>query len=598
VAFLEERYSNEPYRLALSLLANDLAEASRDDMTARLLEAQPHQARARLEDFTRPLEVIRAAVPGPVAHDQLHTLEMQFRVFGLHAARLDLREDSGRLNAALNEILRGLKIDYLEDERFPAGHLHATEAAEARLVLITRLLSSPLPVLSATPGVTPATAETWALFHLLARTRQVYGAELLGPFIISMTRSAADLLTVLLMARWTACDQGLDIVPLFETVEDLAAAPEILKELFELESYRRHLESCGNHQMVMIGYSDSNKDGGYLAANWSLYQAQEAIAGLCREAGITLTLFHGRGGTVARGGGPANRAIRAQPPGTLQGRFRLTEQGEIIAARYANPFIAHRHLEQIVNAVLLASAPQDWADPVQPAWRQALTDMSGRGHTAYRQLVYGTPGFLEFWRHATPLDEIKRLQLGSRPAARQAGPEAVEKIRAIPWVFSWMQSRFNLPGWYGLGAGLSGPDVSLHLLQEMYGNWAFFRAILDNAEMSLLKADMNIAALYADLVPDQDLAMRIFAAIRVEFERTRLAILAVTGHRDLMESESVIQRSVQLRNPYIDPLNYIQVEMLRRLRGLSDPDSPQAEDLREVIILTINGIAAGLRNTG
>ncbi len=598
VAFLEQRYTSEPYRLMLSLLANDLAEASRDDMAARLLESQPHTARASLGDFTRPLSMIRSAVPPVIAQDQLHTVETQFKIFGLHGARLDVREDSGRLNAALNEILRGLEIDYLEDESTPAGHLHPVQDNDSRLALITRLLAAPLPVLSATPGVTPEAAETWALFHLIARARKVYGSDLLGPFIISMTRSAADLLAVLLMARWTGCDQGMDIVPLFETVEDLAAAPAILQELFELEIYRKHLASCGNHQMVMIGYSDSNKDGGYLTANWALYQAQELISRLCRSYGIALTLFHGRGGTVARGGGPANRAIRAQPPGTIQGRFRLTEQGEIIAARYANPFIAHRHLEQIVNAVLLASAPQNWSDSLSPAWREALSAMSVRAHAAYRELVYGTPGFLDFWRLATPLDEIKRLHLGSRPAARQSGPEAVEKIRAIPWVFSWMQSRFNLPGWYGLGAGLGQPAVPLNLLQEMYQEWPFFRALMENAEMSLLKADMGIAALYADLVPDQDLAMGIFGIIRQEFERTRQAILAVTQHRELMESESVIQRSVQLRNPYIDPLNFIQVEMLRRLRSLPDQESPRAEALRQVIVLTINGIAAGLRNTG
>jgi phosphoenolpyruvate carboxylase len=438
-----------------------------------------------------------------------------------------------------------------------------------------------------------------------------------------MTRGPADVLPFLLLARWAGCEDGLQIVPLFETLDDLDAAPRILAELFALDIYRAHLATCGAEQIVMIGYSDSNKDGGYVAANWALYQAQENIARTCREHGIQLTLFHGRGGTVARGGGPANRAIRAQPPGTVNGRFRLTEQGEILAARYADPDIAHRHLEQIVNAVLLASADDGRQRPddeklsavhrppsVVPEWRSAMTAMAASARAAYRNLVYETPGFIEYWQTATPVDEISRLRIGSRPAARRGGgrdvPWNVSTIRAIPWVFSWMQSRFNLPGWYGLGTALHAPTSrplgvqppSPETLRDMYANWPFFRAILDNAEMSLLKADLGIAALYSELVPDRELAKPIFSRIRDEYERARDAILAVSGHNALMDNEPVIQRSVQLRNPYVDPLNYLQIEMLRRLRALPDLDSAAAEPLREVIVLTINGIAAGLRNTG
>jgi phosphoenolpyruvate carboxylase len=335
---------------------------------------------------------------------------------------------------------------------------------------------------------------------------------------------------------------------------------------------------------------------------------------------VRLTLFHGRGGTVARGGGPANRAIRAQPPGTIDGRFRLTEQGEIIAARYSNRYVAQRHLEQIVNAVILASMPETDPLEVQRSWREAMTSMAQEAHQAYRGLVFETPGFIEFWQTATPLDEIKRLQLGSRPAARQSaslsGPQAVARIRAIPWVFSWMQSRFNLPGWFGLGSGLrafveqgANRQTQLAVLHEMYHDWPFFRALLDNAEMSLLKADMGIAGLYAELVPDQELAGRIFSAIQKEFQLACQYILLANGHQTLMENEPVLQRSVRLRDPYIDPLNYIQVELLKRLRalenGASGPverayasDAAEIQALREVIVLTINGIAAGLRNTG
>ncbi len=593
VQYLENRYAAEPYRLVLSLLAADLEQASRDDMTARLLETAPHTARAHLNDFVEPLNRLEQALPARLAALTRQTVHRPLEVFGLHAARLDVREESGRLAATVGELLRALNLSLIFQQ----------EAEPIRRTILIDLLREPRPpTLAANPGVTAETAETWALFRLLARAKALYGPELLGPFIISMTRGAADVLTVLLLARWAGCADGLSIVPLFETVDDLEAAPRILADLFTLDTYRDHLAQCGGEQMVMIGYSDSNKDGGYLAANWALYQAQAAVARVCREHGVQLTLFHGRGGTVARGGGPANRAIRAQPPGTLDGRFRVTEQGEVLASRYADPDLAHRHLEQIAHAVLLASAPVA-GDPAgsqaeaAPAWRAAMTELSTAARREYRALVYETPGFLEFWRYATPIDEISRLRIGSRPTARRGGQLRVTDIRAIPWVFSWMQSRFNLPSWYGLGQALLG-GADLGLLRAMYAEWPFWRALLDNAEMSLLKADMGIAALYAELVPDRAVAGVIFSRLQAEFDRTCQAVLSITGHAELMDADQIIQRSVHLRNPYVDPLNYLQVEMLARLRALSDPDGPEAESVREVITLTINGIAAGLRNTG
>lgn len=594
VEYIEQRYAAEPYRLILSLLAADLAEASQDDMKSRLLGREPHKARVRLEDISHPLDLIANAIPATLANDELLTLRRQLSVFGLHAARLDIREDSSKFNNALGEILRALEITP-SFESLPAL---------ARLNLLTRLLSAPLPELSTHPGVTAPTAETWALFQLVGRVQQVYGAELLGPLIISMTHSAADVLTVLLLARWTGCDSGLQICPLFESISDLEAAPRILAELFASTFYRSHLAACQDEQMVMIGYSDSNKDGGYLMANWALYQAQETITRVAQEQSIRLTIFHGRGGTVARGGGPANRAIRAQPVGSINGRFRLTEQGEIIASRYSNPDLAHRHLEQIVNAVLLASGSSfgaegdvEKAEGIPVEWRTAMDTMSQSAFRAYRKLVYETPRFIEFWQAATPLDEITRLHIGSRPVSRARNTE-VANIRAIPWVFSWMQSRYNLPGWYGLGGGLNA-IADKTLLGEMYTGWPFFKTLLDNAETSLLKADMGIAALYAELVLDHELGQRLFNTIQTEYERTRAAVLTVSGHRHLMDSEPVTQNAVRLRNPYVDPLNYIQVEILRRLRryGVSQAN-PEAESLREAIILTINGIAAGLKNTG
>ena len=587
VEFLEERYAGEPYRLVLSLLAADLADASQDDMKSRLLSHHPHTARIKTIDLTQPLEIIAKSIPPVLAQDELLTVRSRLDIFGLHAMRLDIREDSGRFNASLGEILRALNI--------APDFENAPEKERSDLLL--RLLSEPVPALANQPGVTSATAETWALFQLISRVREVYGADLLGPIIISMTRSVADVLTVLLLARWTGCDQGLQICPLFETVADLEAAPKILTDLFSSDIYRAHLATCGDGQMVMIGYSDSNKDGGYLMANWALYQAQETISLTANRYKVRLTIFHGRGGTVARGGGPANRAIRSQPKGSINGRFRLTEQGESIAARYSNPEIAHRHIEQIVHAVLLASAPSgDDGKNIPIEWRHNLDAMSAASHIVYRKLVYETPDFIEFWRNATPLDEIKRLHIGSRPSTRADSVE-VSKIRAIPWVFSWMQSRFNLPGWYALGSGLK-KALDPSMLRDMYSGWSFFKTLVDNTQISLLKADMDIAALYAGLVPDQTMSAAIFGEIRSEYERTRDAVLSISGHTELLANEPITQESVRLRNPYVDPLNYLQVEMLRRLRALPNQESPDAEALREVIILTINGIAAGLRNTG
>jgi phosphoenolpyruvate carboxylase len=587
VAYLAQRYGREPYRLALSLLAADLEAASRDDMVGRLLEETPSRSPLDEAELAGVLGLVADALPPALRDENLRTVRAQLATFGLHAARLDLREDAARITQALGAVLAPLGID---------GAFAEHDDPE-RAALLLRLLAAAPPDstrLAATSTGAPAD-ETWRLFRLMARTRTVYGDRLLGPFIVSMTKSIADILAVLLLARWAGCDRGLQIVPLFETLDDLEAAPRMLADLFALEGYRAHLESCADRQMVMIGYSDSNKDGGYLAASWALYRAQEAIADVCRQHKVVLTIFHGRGGTVARGGGPAGRAIRAQPPGTVGGRFRLTEQGETIAARYADRELAHRHLEQIVSAVLLASAGKA-ARPERIGWREAMDAMALEARQAYHALVEGTPGFLDYWRAATPIDEISRLRIGSRPTARQGGGLTRRDIRAIPWVFSWMQSRFNLPGWYGLGTALTSAEPAR--LREMYLEWPFLRALLDNAEMSLLKADMGIAALYSELVPDRALATRIFGRIRDEYECTRTAIAEATGHVELMDADPVIQRSVHLRNPYVDPLNYLQVEMLRRLRALDDPDSADGDAYREVIVVTINGIAAGLRNTG
>jgi phosphoenolpyruvate carboxylase len=348
----------------------------------------------------------------------------------------------------------------------------------------------------------------------------------------------------------------------------------------------------------MIGYSDSNKEAGYLAANRELYQVQRSLVQVCREHGVALELFHGRGGSIERGGGPSNRSILAQPPGSVAGRLKLTEQGEVIAERYASPHIAYRHLSQVVNAVLRASAPH--LDSTVPAeWETALSELADSAYRAYRALVYQTPGFEDYFRQATPIDEIVSLQIGSRPARRHEG--GIETLRAIPWVFAWMQSRVLLPGWYGLGTALRtyAQRSSAHRdqLVTMYRDWPFFATVIDNAQMALAKADMPIAQLYAGLVRDADLREDVFGSIAAEHELARHMVVAVTGRRSVLDNQPELQRSIRRRNPYVDPLNYIQVELLRRLRSL-DEDDPQREDIAAAVLRTINGVAAAMKNTG
>ncbi|MFN2232757.1 MAG: phosphoenolpyruvate carboxylase [Anaerolineales bacterium] len=587
VAFLASRYKNEPFRLALSLLVSDLQFASQEAMTSHLLSDKPRHARIQLKELTTPVEIISKHLPEKLGKATIFTLEKQLNIFGLHAARLDVREDASRINAVVGEILRALNLTpHYEDD-----------CDADRIEHLTTLMKKPPSNLADRPGVTEQTAETWSVFKLIRRAQEVYGKDLFGAFVISMTRCPADVLSVLLLSRWAGCHENLTISPLFETVDDLRNAPEVLDFLFNHTEYRQHLRANGDQQMVMIGYSDSNKDAGYLSANWNLYQAQEKITKVCKQNDIKLTLFHGRGGTVARGGGPANRGILAQPPGTINGRFRLTEQGETIASRYSNYDKAFQHLDQVVSAVISASLPEENDLQVPLIWRQEIEVMSEAAKQAYQGLVYKSPGFMRFWQQVTPIHEITQLRIGSRPAARQPGTHQVAKIRAIPWVFSWMQSRFNLPGWFGLGTGLASA-TSFNSLQEMYAKWRFFRAILDNAEMSLQKADLEIARLYLSLADDQIEAERFYQIIYSEYELTKEQILAITGNNNILDNDPDLQRSIQLRNPYIDPLNFIQVETLQRLRAIKDHTSPLVQELQNIIVLTVNGIASGLRNTG
>lgn len=541
----------------------------------------------------------------------------QAEVFGLHMATLDIRQHSERHADAIAEILKFAHLcpNYLELDE------------QQRTALLSREIASPRPIIPARLTYTPATVETIQTFRTIAALLEQLSPEAIHTYIISMTTGASDMLAVLLLAKEAGLYQPergisrLNIVPLFETGADLAQAYLIIDACWRLPIYRKHLRLRGDLQEIMIGYSDSNKDGGFLSANWALYQAQRSLRDLARERHIRLRLFHGRGGSIGRGGGPANQAILAQPPGSVDTMIKITEQGEVISDRYAIPELAQRHLEQVINAVLLAGLTN--RDDAPDVWVQTLERLAAISRRHYRALVYEHPNFLHYYRNTTPIAEISRLKIGSRPASRK-GTDRIEDLRAIPWVFSWMQSRHTLPGWFGMGfalhtfvdggelwiindewadsqeayqlAELRTPEARLGLLQEMYAHWPFFRAVVDNAQMILGKADLRIAEHYASLVPDQAIAQELFTLIREEYERTVKLVCQVARIERLLDNWPVLQRSIRRRNPYVDPISYVQVELLRRLRA--NPDGPNHAALEDAILLSISGIAAGVKNTG
>lgn len=546
-------------------------------------------------ELLRDLRVIdrslRANRGAAIADGLLADLIRQVEVFGLHLLRLDIRQHAERHATALHEILQAADVcsDYLALDE------------DQRVALLSRELQSGRPLIPARLAFSPETGETIATFRLLAALLEQLDPALTHTYIISMATGASDVLAVLLLAKEAGLYQPgawsrLDVVPLFETREDLTNAPRIMGELFALDAYRDHLRLRRNFQEVMVGYSDSTKLAGFLPASWALYQAQRALVEVADQAGVTLELFHGRGGAIGRGGGPANSAILAQPAGTVRGRLKLTEQGEVISDRYGHPGIAARHLQQVLHAVLLASAPLP-APTIPPAWEAAVSELAEHAFRAYRELVED-PDFLPYYHGATPIDELSNLKIGSRPTRRKQ-TNRLEDLRAIPWVFSWMQSRHTLPGWYGLGSAVERflaqeQTTRLALLQTMYREWPFWRTTLDNAQMVLAKADRHIAQRYAGLVRDAGARERIWARISAEWERTERAVCAITGVRRLLDRAPTLQRSIRRRNPYVDPLSYIQVELLQRLRNARQPDP----ELEQAVLLTVNGIAAGLRNTG
>ncbi len=576
---LTQRYPGELYRQKLAQIYDRLGSggyATGADLLGdlRLVQESLRQNRGR-----------------HVAAGMLHRLIEKVRLFGLQIVPLEVRQDARLHRATLATVFRayGLCEDY---EALPEAEKQA---------LLTAEIASPRPLFPPEPDFDPDTNRVIAMWRMVAEAQRRFGPGAIDTAIASRSEHPSDALALLLFASKAGVAQTLDLVPLFETIADLHNAPAVMSTLFDNPAYLRHLVVRGGRQQIMLGYSDSNKDGGYFASNWNLYRAQRDLAALCEERGVLLELFHGRGGSIGRGGGPTNRAILAQPPAALRGPVKITEQGEVIAYRYSNRAIAHRHLHQVLHAALLAASGQ-MAQDVPPEWAEGMTLLAEQGRLAYRSLVYETPGFLEYWRQATPITQLSWLPIASRPVRRSA-QGGFDAIRAIPWVFSWMQSRAIIPSWYGIGTALEAfCDGSLACgglpqLQAMYQDWPFFTALVDNVELDLAKADMGIAAQYATLVTDATLRARIFGTIEAEHARACAHINAIIGQARLLDHAPVIQRSIERRNPYVDPLNFVQVALLGALRE-SALDSAARSQRRDLVLATVNGIAAGMKTTG
>jgi phosphoenolpyruvate carboxylase len=596
---LRRRFPEEPYRQRLGAIAERIrrTRAALTGETAPRAGGYPDPAALDAE-----LVVVQHALAAGglerVAHGELADFRWQLATFGFHLASLEVRQHAAVHRAAIAALDAGAG----PDEEVAAGVALGEEVAA---------------------GV--ALGEVLATFRSIARLQGRLGPGACQRYVISFTTSAEDVAIVLELARRAgepepfgrpapvladlpAAVPVLDVVPLLESADALAGAAGLLDALLCDPAYRSHLRERGDRQEVMLGYSDSSKESGFLAANWLLYRAQEALVASARRHDIELTLFHGRGGAIGRGGGPAGRAILAQAPGSVGGRLKFTEQGEVIAAHYADVTIAQRHLEQVTAAVLLASTPEHEQETARAAAAGAdtMTELAAISRTAYRALVE-RPGFAAFFQAATPIDLIPGLGLGSRPSSRGKGggpgapPPDIDSLRAIPWVFAWSQARANLPGWYGLGTALEavtarGGSAVVHELAGLYERWPFFASVIDNAEQSLAKADLGTFGAYAALATGGE-AIEIRSMIEAEFARSVRLLLLVTGRDRLLAGHPTLSRSIQLRNPYVDALSAIQVELLGRLRR-GDVPADEAATLRGVVGATINGIAAGLQNTG
>ncbi len=609
-----EHRQDEPYRRALTgiyaRLAATLKRLTGGDAARHAVAPQNPYAQA--EEFLADLRVIEASLRAHggagMAAERLHPLVRAVEVFGFHLATVDLRQSSDQHERVVAELLATARIeaDYssLDEDR--------------RRTLLLGLLCDARPLRVVGAAYSEHTAGEIAIFETARLMRERFGAQAIRHYIISHTETVSDLLEVLLLQKEVGLMHGtldaaaqaradLIVVPLFETIEDLRNAAPIMRELYALPGFAALVRASGAEQDIMLGYSDSNKDGGIFTSNWELYRAEIALVSLFDEmnaaaqpaAPIQLRMFHGRGGTVGRGGGPSYQAILAQPPGTVRGQIRLTEQGEVIASKYANPEIGRRNLETLVAATLEATLLQP-TKPATKAFLEAASQLSQSSMGAYRALVYETPGFTDYFFNSTPIREIAELNIGSRPASRKPS-QKIEDLRAIPWGFSWGQCRLTLPGWYGFGSAVDAfvkapgedPKARLALLQKMYRQWPFFRTLLSNMDMVMAKSDLALASRYSELVTDARLRRKVFGAIEAEWQRTAEALTRISGEKQRLAGNTALARSIRHRFPYIDPLHHLQVELVRRWRS-----GQGNERVQTGIHISINGIAAGLRNTG
>ena len=568
-----ERVRNMPYRCLLKLMMARLQ---------RVLDNSPGAYR-NSQEFCSDLRLIRESMEMNKGKHagifQLNRLQIRERTFGFHLATLDIRQDSLVHRQVIGQILEA--ADWLE------------LSAETRADRLTALLQSDqLPDLPDDVDV----SKTIEVFRSIIWGQQHFGRRALGPYIISMTQGADDVLSVLFLARMAGLVSAdgsipLDVAPLLETVDDLKQGEVILQRLFNDPAYKAHLVSRKQRQIVMVGYSDSNKDGGLISARWALATAQTQLAGVASKHGVDLGFFHGRGGTVSRGGGNVVGAILGAPPGTVNGFLRVTEQGETINQKYGNRTLAERNLELATAATLKTSLKQ--APEPEKIWQQVMTDMAENSRNTYRQLVYEHPQFTDYFRHATPIDVIERMGIGSRPASRRSGL-GVESLRAIPWVFSWAQCRISLPAAYGMGTALAAAKdmYGLETLQAMSSGWLFFGSMLSDVEMALAKSDLDIARHYSKLAPEPSRV--VFDLISDELRLAHSMILSIKEQDELLDKEPTLQRSIRLRNPYVDPMSLLQVDLLKRWRATQRQD----QDLLEALLVTVNGIARGIQNTG
>ncbi|MCP9808319.1 phosphoenolpyruvate carboxylase [Cyanobium sp. HWJ4-Hawea] len=621
------RYRLEPYRLKLSYTLERLRLThSRNQHLAEVGWESPWDGQGNssqelhystVDEFRSDLELIQGSLEGTgLSCEALQHLISQAQIFAFCLASLDIRQESTRHSAALDELSRYLQL------AVPYGEMDEQQ----RVTWLLSELQTRRPLIPVAASWSEATSETIAVFRMLQRLQQEFGQRICRTYVISMSHTVSDLLEVLLLAKEAglvdpmAQMATLLVVPLFETVEDLQGAPEVMEQLFSQPFYRRLLTSNEANQPlqeVMLGYSDSNKDSGFLSSNWEIHKAQIALQAIAIGNGVALRIFHGRGGSVGRGGGPAYQAILAQPGGTLGGRIKITEQGEVLASKYSLPELALYNLETVTTAVLqnsLVSAPVDG----NPSWNSLMGRLAARSRDHYRALVHDNPDLVAFFQQVTPIEEISKLQISSRPARRKGGAKDLSSLRAIPWVFGWTQSRFLLPSWFGVGAALQDEleqdAQQLELLRLLYQRWPFFRMLISKVEMTLSKVDIDLAHHYVQALgrPENKEAFeQIFETIATEFALTRDLVLQISGHTRLLDGDPALQLSVDLRNRTIIPLGFLQVALLRRLRD-QNRQPPMSEaigssedgrtysrsELLRGALLTINGIAAGMRNTG